>query len=282
MVAFGLLKLTTHTNSHAFMLIYYVVIVNLFWEMYCLSFHNLGPFYILQYFASHGFACSLQKSLQLSLTERKTSQFKPSHCPASDISVFQFVSSSSAWSAVYYMKPIFSLHCNLFSCQRINDSSVMTPVCERLLHSLSPLWSIPKPCSVFIDAVYFVHYQINNKTQPWPEEQKRKVIHTWVESIYIRTMSALSILWVPACIFGIMHLCNIKSKMFIRRGFITGQKEQPVPLMFLERSPSPPPSLFFGLEIGWEPTHIFSKCLHDRNRLGRRLNTVSGCIYWGH
>lgn len=35
-----------------------------------------------------------------------------------------------------------------------------------------------KPCSVFIDAVYFVLYQINNKTQTWPEEQKRKVIHT--------------------------------------------------------------------------------------------------------
>lgn len=170
------------------------------------------------------------------------------------------------------------------TCSVVSES--MTVVwwhqCASGCCSLSPLWSIPKPCSVFIDAVYFVHYQINNKTQPWPEEQKRKVIHTWVESIYIRTMSALSILWVPACIFGIMHLCNIKSKMFIRRGFITGQKEQPVPLMFLERSPSPPPSLFFGLEIGWEPTHIFSKCLHDRNRLGRRLNTVSGCIYWGH
>lgn len=103
-----------------------------------------------------------------------------------------------------------------------------------------------------------MRYQINNKTQPWPEEQKRKVIHTWVESIYIRTLSALSILWVPACIFGIMHLCNIKSKMFIRRGFITGQKEQPVPLMFLERSPSPPHHPF---SLGWkldESLHIFS------------------------
>lgn len=64
-----------------------------------------------------------------------------------------------------------------------------------------------KPCSVFIDAVYFVLYQINNKTQTRPEEQKRKVIHSWVEPIYIRR-SALGALCSWPCIFAIMHLRN--------------------------------------------------------------------------
>lgn len=64
-----------------------------------------------------------------------------------------------------------------------------------------------KPCSVFIDAVYFVLYQINNKTQTRPEEQKRKVIHSWVKPIYIRR-SALGALCAWPCIFAIMHLRN--------------------------------------------------------------------------
>lgn len=74
----------------------------------------------------------------------------------------------------------------------------------------APLSPVPfhsyKPRSVFIDAVYFVLYQINNKTQTRPEEQRRKVVGSWVGPIYIR--SALSALCAWPCMFTIMHLRN--------------------------------------------------------------------------
>lgn len=74
----------------------------------------------------------------------------------------------------------------------------------------APLSPVPfhsyKPRSVFIDAVYFVLYQINNKTQTRPEEQRRKVVHSWVGPIYIR--SALGALCAWPRMFTIMHLRN--------------------------------------------------------------------------
>lgn len=70
-----------------------------------------------------------------------------------------------------------------FSCRPTNQSCVIAPVrvsvcvCSHCTSFPGAVHSY-KPCSVFIDAVYFVLYQINNKTQTQPEEQKRKVIHS--------------------------------------------------------------------------------------------------------
>lgn len=84
-------------------------------------------------------------------------------------------------------------------------------VCVRMgWAATAPLSPAPfhsfKPRSVFIDAVYFVLYQINNKTHTRPEERRRKVVHCWVGPKYIR--SALSALCAWPCMFTIMHLRN--------------------------------------------------------------------------
>lgn len=75
--------------------------------------------------------------------------------------------------------------------------------------------------------------------------------------------------------FDIMHLCNIKCNILIRGGLITKLTEggNQFQVIFLERSRLSLAQLSFELEIGWEPTHILSKCLRDGNRLSGGLKT---------
>lgn len=57
----------------------------------------------------------------------------------------------------------------MLACVRVREFAATAPLSPVPFHSY-------KPRSVFIDAVYFVLYQINNKTQTRPEEQRRKVV----------------------------------------------------------------------------------------------------------
>lgn len=103
----------------------------------------------------------------------------------------------SAWRPTSWSCVIAPPHVR--ACVRAHGFAATAPLSPVPFHSY-------KPRSVFIDAVYFVLYQINNKTQTQPEEQRRKVVHSWVGPIYIR--SALSALCAWPCMFTIMHLRN--------------------------------------------------------------------------
>lgn len=128
---------------------------------------------------------------------------------ATEISVHLFLltrhseQSSWHWQSVHAYrlsgpKPSFSTATSKSQSRDNTSVHVCKCVCVWLLHHF-PVHSY-KPCSVFIDAVYFVLYQINNTTQTWPEEQKREVIHTWVEPICIRSPSTLHLLCVRVCV----------------------------------------------------------------------------------
>lgn len=127
-----------------------------------------------------------------------------------DLSVFVFA--SSPLSAIFLTLAI----CACLRPQAVFNSKLQKPVawqhqracvnvCVWLLHHF-PIHSY-EPCSVFIDAVYFVPYQINNKAQTWPEEQKEEAIHTWVGSIYIRSLSTVHLLCVCMCTWVCVGVC---------------------------------------------------------------------------
>lgn len=166
-------------------------------------------------------------------------------------------------------KPI-QLSPNQLELRDSTGACVRVCVCSRCTSFPGAVHSY-KPCSVFIDAVYFVLYQINNKTQTRPEEQKRKVIHSWVEPIYIRR-SALGALCAWPCIFAIMLLHNNNRNILTNKWSEATQDFGCFSFFFFFTWKAPHASLPAILCLGWW-RRVFPKT-------ELKIETLSRCIYW--